>query len=85
MRSDPGFDALKERLLRAGIGPRRVRRYLAELTDHLAELTAQEEAAGDRPAEAATRARILLGSDDDSPPLGFTTRASNPSPPARRG
>src|SRR5437764_12268683 len=59
------FEALGETLLRAGIGPGRVRRYLRELDDHLAELTARECAAGYGPAEAAARARSLLGSDEE--------------------
>ncbi len=66
MRSEAGrFEGLHETLLRAGIAPRRVKRYLAELDDHLAELTAREGAAGYDPAEAATRARALLGSEDE--------------------
>lgn len=36
------FDELRERLLRAGIAPRHVRRYLNELTDHLSDLRAEE-------------------------------------------
>ena len=35
------FETLRERLLVAGIAPRHVRRYLAELNDHLADLRAQ--------------------------------------------
>jgi hypothetical protein len=57
------FEALKERLLRGGIAPRRVRRYLAELDDHLADLTEQERAAGHDAVEAAVRARAMLGDD----------------------
>jgi len=37
---------LEERLLRAGVAPRHVRRYVAELRDHLADLRAEEERAG---------------------------------------
>ena len=40
------FDELVERLLRAGVAPRHVRRYLRELGDHLADLRAEEEHAG---------------------------------------
>jgi len=65
MRSDGGFEALGEKLLRAGIAPRRVKRYLAELDDHLAELTAREVEAGHAPGEASARARAALGSDDE--------------------
>lgn len=66
MRSEDGpFEALKEKLLKGGIAPRRVRRYLGELDDHLAELTQAELAAGTPPGEAAARARTLLGSDSE--------------------
>ena len=33
---------LRERLLRAGVAPRHVRRYLTELREHWADLTAEE-------------------------------------------
>lgn len=57
------FEALRETLLRAGIAPRRVRRYLNELTDHLAGLTEAQQAAGYTGEDAGLRARALLGSD----------------------
>lgn len=56
------FEGLRERLLRAGVAPRHVRAYLAELREHLADLTERESAAG--PHEAARRARAALGDDD---------------------
>jgi hypothetical protein len=59
----PPFEPVREQLLRAGIAPRHVRRYIAELREHLADLTAQERATGLDPAAAALRARSLLGSD----------------------
>ena len=59
------FEALQEQLLVGGIAPWRVRRYLAELEDHLAALTEQEHAMGYDLDEAALRARALLGDDDD--------------------
>ena len=59
------FATLRERLLKGGIAPRHVRRYLGELEDHLVELTRCEEDAGYDPAEAAIRARALLGPDDE--------------------
>jgi hypothetical protein len=59
------FEPLGERLLAAGIAPWRVRRYLAELDDHLAELIEQEQAVGYDTQEATARARSLLGSDDE--------------------
>lgn len=37
---------LQERLLRAGIARRHVQRYVAELADHVADLRAEEESAG---------------------------------------
>jgi hypothetical protein len=46
------FDELRERLLRDGIAPRRVRRYIAELEDHLNELRTEEG------SEAAALARL---------------------------
>jgi len=57
------FHELRERLLRAGIAPRHVRRYLAELADHLADLRAEEERAG-RSADAESAAFIRLGTMD---------------------
>jgi hypothetical protein len=59
----PSFDSLRERLLRAGIAPRRVRRYLAELREHLADLTERERASGLEARQAGERAMSLLGSD----------------------
>ena len=59
------FDGLRERLLKGGIAPRHVRRYLGELEDHLVELTRCEEDAGYAPAEAAIRARTALGPDEE--------------------
>ena len=59
------WDELRERLLRAGIAPRHVRRYVAELEDHLADLRAEEEHAGRSRTEAAAAARSRLGSVDE--------------------
>ncbi len=56
---------LRERLLRAGVAPRHVRRYLNELADHLADLKAEEERAGRNPADAESAALVRLGSLDD--------------------
>ena len=55
------FHELREHLLRAGVAPRHVRRYLSELTDHLADLTAEEERAGRSRADAESAAFIRLG------------------------
>ena len=52
---------LREQLLRAGVGPRHVRRYLIELREHWADLTAEEERGGRSPAEAAAVALTRLG------------------------
>ncbi len=59
------FHKLRERLLRAGVAPRHVRRYLTELADHLADLGAEEERAGRSQADAESAALIRLGGMDD--------------------
>lgn len=59
------FSELRERLLRAGVAPRHVRRYLRELSDHLADLTAEEERAGRNLADARAAALARLGTIDD--------------------
>ena len=59
------FNELRERLLRAGVAPRHVRRYLNELADHLADLRAEEERAGRSRADAESAALIRLGGMDD--------------------
>jgi len=59
------FDELRERLLRAGVAPRHVRRYLAELADHLADLRAEEQRAGRDSADAESSALARLGATDD--------------------
>jgi hypothetical protein len=56
---------LRERLLSAGVAPRHVRRYLTELREHCADLTAEEERGGRNPAEAATLALARLGGVDE--------------------
>lgn len=56
---------LRERLLHAGVAPRHVRRYLNELTDHLADLRTEEERSGRTPADAESAALTRLGSMDD--------------------
>ena len=59
------FHELRERLLRAGVAPRHVRRYLTELADHLADLRVEEERAGRSRAEAESAALLRLGGMDD--------------------
>jgi len=51
-------------LLRAGVAPWHVRRYLAELTDHLIDLRTEEEGAGRDRADAETAALERLGGID---------------------
>ncbi|MGA2218057.1 MAG: hypothetical protein ABSG51_08220 [Terracidiphilus sp.] len=59
------FNQLRERLLRAGVAPRHVRRYFNELADHFNDLRAEEERAGRSPAEAESAAFVRLGGMDD--------------------
>jgi hypothetical protein len=59
------FYELRERLLRAGVAPRHVRRYLTELADHLADLRAEEERSGRNPKDAESAALARLGEMDN--------------------
>jgi hypothetical protein len=59
------FDELRERLLRAGVAPRHVRRYLNELADHFADLRAEEEHTGRSRVDAESAALVRLGEMDD--------------------
>jgi hypothetical protein len=59
------FDNLQETLLNGGVAPRHVRRYLAELRDHLEDLTARQREAGYEGEDATARARALLGHDQE--------------------
>src|ERR1700722_12759531 len=63
--SQPRFEPLRERLLRAGIAPRHVRRYIAELRDHFDDLTQEEIARGAVRYAAEAKARARLGCDED--------------------
>ncbi len=76
------FEALRETLLKAGIAPRHVRRYLRELDDHLADLTEAQHQAGYTGDDAATRARALLG-DDTALAAAMLAQPSLKSWPAR--
>lgn len=58
------FNELRERLLLAGVAPRYVRRYLAELVDHLADLKAEEESVGRSAIDAESAALARLGGMD---------------------
>jgi len=62
--SKPRFEELRERLLRAGIAPSHVQRYLRELRDHYEDLFQAECAQGMKPTAAEHAARTKLGSDD---------------------
>jgi hypothetical protein len=64
-RFDRQFQRLSERLLRAGIAPRHVRRYARELGDHFDDLVAEELAGGAGRELAKTKALSRLGHDDD--------------------
>jgi hypothetical protein len=57
------FEGLREQLLRGGIAPRHVRRYLRELDEHMADLVAAQQAAGYQGEDARSRARARLGAD----------------------
>ena len=59
------FNELRERLLRAGVAPRHVRRYLCELADHLADLRVEEEQAGHSRADAESAALLRLGGTEE--------------------
>jgi hypothetical protein len=59
------LNEVRERLLRAGVAPRHVRRYVNELADHLADLKVEEERAGQSTADAESAALMRLGSMDD--------------------
>jgi len=59
------FDNLAETLLKGGIAPRHVRRYIAELREHLDDLAAEQREAGYDAQDAMIRARGRLGRDDE--------------------
>jgi hypothetical protein len=62
MRPHP-FDHLREPLLRAGIRPRHVNRYLTELAEHYYDAVQDEERRGASAADAVSAARLRMGSD----------------------
>lgn len=61
--SEP-FEGLGETLLRAGVAPGHVRRYLRELSEHVSDLTGEELQAGRSTAEARAAARARLGAHE---------------------
>ncbi len=60
----PHFDELRETLLRGGVAPRHVRRYLAELEHHYDDLIAEERAHGVTGPAAGAAAMERLGSNE---------------------
>ena len=62
---DRQFPRLSERLLRAGIAPRHVRRTVRELSDHYDDLLRAEKESGAASELAQSRARARLGNEDD--------------------
>jgi len=77
------FETVREKLLRAGIAPRHVGRYVVELREHLADLIQRERATGLDAREAEAKARTILGTDaqltqamlDRSPPRSWAAKA----------
>jgi hypothetical protein len=61
---NPPFSALRERLLRAGVSPRGVRRVIGELEDHFADILRELEAQGVPAKEARSQAFARLGAED---------------------
>lgn len=77
------FENVRDALLKAGIAATHINRYIVELREHLADLTAKERASGLDAREAATKARTIMGSDaqlaqamlDRSPPRALSVKA----------
>lgn len=59
------FHELGEWLLRTGVAPRHLRRYLSELADHFADLTEEEQQAGHNLVEARSAALVRLGKTEN--------------------
>jgi len=58
------FARLSERLRRAGISPRRVRRIVSEIDAHFDDLVAELRSAGLSPSDSESQAASRLGTDD---------------------
>src|SRR6185437_446918 len=58
------FASLPERLLRAGVSPRRIGRLLGEVEAHFDDLVSELEASGLSRAESEVQAESRLGTDD---------------------
>lgn len=77
------LDEVQEQLLREGIPPRQVRRYITELREHLTDLERRERSTGLGDSEAEARARAILGTDtqlvqamlERSPPRSLAAKA----------
>jgi hypothetical protein len=59
------FELIAEQLLKGGVAPRHVRRYICELDDHFAQLTEQLQRGGCDIDEAKLQARTRLGEDTE--------------------
>ncbi|MBL8628127.1 MAG: hypothetical protein JNM81_00760 [Rhodospirillaceae bacterium] len=59
------FETLTETLLRGGIAPRHVRRYISELRDHYDDLLSAARSAGVQPPEAERAALARIGAPDE--------------------
>jgi hypothetical protein len=57
------FENVREQLLKAGIAAGHVNRYVVELREHLADLTARERSSGLDAREAEAKARTIMGTD----------------------
>jgi hypothetical protein len=60
---EPVLRNVRERLLREGVAPRHVKRYVMELRDHLTDLIERECHAGLALPEAESKARTILGTE----------------------
>lgn len=58
------FEGLSQRLLRAGIAPRQVKRLVAEIEAHFADLVAELRSAGLSQAESESQAAVRLGTEE---------------------
>lgn len=58
------FEGLSQRLLRAGIARRQVKRLVAEIEAHFADLVAELRSAGLSQAESESQAAVRLGTED---------------------
>src|SRR5438552_2729601 len=58
------FEGLSQRLLRAAIAPRHVKRLISELEAHFVDLVAEQRSVGLSQAESESQAAVRLGTDD---------------------